>query len=50
LSKIDNFGIENSKEIKNWLIRHEKNFGIEFEERYDPFTIIIKLCEIKTNE
>lgn len=40
LSKMEKnqfFGFENSKKIRNWLIIHERVFGTEFEERYDPY-------------
>ena len=47
MKKNPEFGPENSEKIRNWLINHTKIFGKEFEERYDPFIIIIKIANIK---
>ncbi len=47
MERNDDFGKENVEKIKLWLMRHERIFGTEFEERYDPYVIIIKLADIK---
>ncbi len=46
MEKNPEFGKENSSLIKNWLINHTAIFGEEFEERYDPYLIIIKIGNI----
>lgn len=42
----EDFGEENVDKIESWLVTHEKTFGTEFEERYDPFVIIIKIANL----
>lgn len=47
MKKNPEFGEKNSNKIRYWLINHTKVFGTEFEERYDPFIILIKIANIK---
>lgn len=46
MSKVPEFGSKNAKKIKEWFRRHENLFGTEFEERYDPYLIFIKIVTL----
>ena len=46
ISKNEQFGTKNSRKIWDWLLSHEKIYGNEFEERYDPYAIIIRIVNL----
>ena len=46
MSKVSEFGKQNTEKIKEFFRKHENLFGTEFEERYDPYTIFTKIVTI----
>lgn len=50
MSKVPEFGAKNGNKIKEWFRRHENLFGTEFEERYDPYMIFIKIVSLSSDD